>query len=298
MHNSLSFINNLFFKGSFLEIIETAKDLKEFSRNFKEKNPHKSIGLVPTMGALHNGHLALIENSKKMCDCTIVSVFVNPTQFGENEDFDKYPRKKEADISVCEKAGVDILFMPQVSEMYPFSKDLQIGFKAPSAMANVLEGKVRPEHFDGVLQVVLKLFCLTQANKVFFGKKDAQQLLIIQKMVEDLFLPLTIITCPIVRSKEGLALSSRNAYLSAEGKKNALKISQSLHTASKIIMQGIVDCNKIKEAALSVLEGLEVEYFEIVDRNLQRQKEIQKDSSLILVVVKVEGVRLLDNLWI
>lgn len=281
-----------------MKIIEKVKELQEFIAQFKKKNPQKNIGLVPTMGALHEGHLSLIKKSKETCDFTIISIFVNPTQFGEGEDFDKYPRKKEADIKACREMGVDMLFMPQVSEIYPFSKELQVTLNAPNAMANVLEGKIRTGHFNGVLQVVLKLFLLTQANKAFFGQKDAQQLLIVQKMVEDLFLPLEIVPCPIVRSKEGLALSSRNEYLSDEGKENALKISQSLSAVKDIITQGEHNAKKIKSVAMEILKDLEVEYFVITNRSLQEIEEIKKDSTLILVVARVEGVRLLDNLWI
>ncbi|CAM2948595.1 pantoate--beta-alanine ligase [Helicobacter burdigaliensis] len=274
------------------------KELQDFIKDYKAKNPTNLIGLVPTMGALHNGHLSLIESCKKECDLSVVSIFVNPTQFGANEDFSKYPRKEEADLNVCQKACVDIVFMPKVEEVYPLKEELQTTFNAPSAMVNVLEGKVRPGHFNGVLQVVSKLFFLSQANKAYFGKKDAQQLLIIQKMVEDLFLPIEIVPCPIVRSNEGLALSSRNAYLSSDGKKEALKISHSLNVAMRLIMQGELESKKIIEASLKALEGLEVEYFVIVDRSLQNQEKIKKDSTLILVVARVEGVRLLDNLWI
>lgn len=274
------------------------KELQDFIKDYKAKNPTSLIGLVPTMGALHNGHLSLIEACIKECNLSIVSIFVNPTQFGVNEDFSKYPRKEEADLNVCQKAGVDIVFMPKIEEVYPLKEEFQTTFNAPQSMVNVLEGKVRPGHFNGVLQVVSKLFFLTQANKAFFGKKDAQQLLIIQKMVEDLFLPIEIVPCPIVRSNEGLALSSRNVYLSGEGRKEALKISNSLNVAMRLIMQGEIESEKIIEAGLKALEGLEVEYFVIVDRSLQNQAKIQKDSTLILVVARVEGVRLLDNLWI
>ncbi|WP_104721587.1 pantoate--beta-alanine ligase [Helicobacter mesocricetorum] len=280
-----------------MKVFKGLKELQIFIQTYKRQNPKEIIGLVPTMGALHKGHLSLIESSKKTCDLTIVSIFVNPTQFGANEDFGKYPRKTEADLEICQRAEVDIVFMPEVAEMYPLKPSLQTTFNAPSSMANVLEGEARSGHFNGVLQVLNKLFHLIQPHKAFFGKKDAQQLLIVQKMVEDLFFPLEIIPCEIVRSEEGLALSSRNEYLSIEGKKEALKISQSLKVAMQVIMQGERESLKIKAEALKVLEGLEVEYFAIVDRNLEPILTIQKDSTLILVVAKIEGVRLLDNVW-
>ena len=280
-----------------MQIFTTTQELRHFVTNFKITHPTKTIGLVPTMGALHNGHLSLITKSKEICDCTIVSIFVNPTQFGANEDFSKYPRKKEADLNICQKAEVDIVFMPEIEQIYPLDSTLQITLNAPQSMANVLEGAARPGHFNGVLQVVLKLFSLTQPTHAFFGQKDAQQLLIIQKMVEDLFLPITIIPCPIVRTQEGLALSSRNAYLSPNGKKEALRISNALNTITKAIMQGIKDSKTLQNIGLDTLQGMEVEYFAIVNRELKPIDTIQKDSTLILIVTRVEGVRLLDNLW-
>ncbi|AWI34426.1 pantoate--beta-alanine ligase [Helicobacter apodemus] len=280
-----------------MKVIKSVKELQIFIQTYKRQNPKEVIGLVPTMGALHKGHLSLIKASKTTCDLTIVSIFVNPTQFGVNEDFSKYPRKIEADLKICQSAEVDIVFMPEIEEMYPLKSSLQTTFNAPLSMASVLEGEARSGHFNGVLQIINKLFHLIQPHKAFFGKKDAQQLLIVQKMVEDLFFPIEIIPCEIVRSEEGLALSSRNAYLSLEGKRKALKISQSLKVAMQVIMQGERESLKIKNEALRVLEGLEVEYFAIVNRELESILTIQKDSTLILVVAKVEEVRLLDNLW-
>lgn len=280
-----------------MQIFTTTQELRHFVTNFKITHPTKTIGLVPTMGALHNGHLSLITKSKEICDCTIVSIFVNPTQFGANEDFSKYPRKKEADLNICQKAGVNVIFMPEIAQIYPLDFTLQTTLNAPQSMANVLEGAARPGHFNGVLQVVLKLFALVQPTHAFFGQKDAQQLLIIQKMVEDLFLPITIIPCPIVRTQEGLALSSRNAYLSPSGKQEALKISNALNTITKAIMQGIQDSKTLQNIGLEVLSGMDIEYFVIVNKALKPIDTIQKDSTLILIVARVEGVRLLDNLW-
>lgn len=280
-----------------MKVIKSVKELQIFIQTYKRQNPKEVIGLVPTMGALHKGHLSLIKASKTTCDLTIVSIFVNPTQFGVNEDFSKYPRKIEADLKICQSVEVDIVFMPEIEEMYPLKSCLQTTFNAPLSMASVLEGEARSGHFNGVLQIINKLFHLIQPHKAFFGKKDAQQLLIVQKMVEDLFFPIEIIPCEIVRSEEGLVLSSRNVYLSLEGKRKALKISQSLKVAMQVIMQGERESLKIKNEALRVLEGLEVEYFAIVNRELESILTIQKDSTLILVVAKVEEVRLLDNLW-
>lgn len=278
-------------------IFTSASKLRNHLNDLRGTTGDKTLGLVPTMGALHNGHLSLIEKSKEQCDYTLVSIFVNPTQFAPNEDFEKYPRRKEADLSVCQKAGVDIVFMPEIEEMYPLDLGLQTTFNAPKNMANIFEGEARPGHFNGVLQVVLKLFNLTQPTKAFFGQKDAQQLLIIQKMVADLFLPLTIVSCPIVRTQEGLALSSRNVYLSENGKKEALKISSALNAITKAIMRGVQEAKALESIAFEVLGDLEVEYLAIVDRELKELSTIKKGSTLVLIVAHVEGVRLLDNLW-
>ena len=190
-----------------MKVIKSVKELQIFIQTYKRQNPKEVIGLVPTMGALHKGHLSLIKASKTTCDLTIVSIFVNLTQFGVNEDFSKYPRKIEADLKICQSVEVDIVFMPEIEEMYPLKSSLQTTFNAPLSMASVLEGEARSGHFNGVLQIINKLFHLIQPHKAFFGKKDAQQLLIVQKMVEDLFFPIEIIPCEIVRSEEGLALS-------------------------------------------------------------------------------------------
>lgn len=255
-----------------------------------------SVGFVPTMGALHRGHLSLIQASKARDDQTIVSVFVNPTQFGAGEDFERYPRKREADISVCQKAGVDCLFMPDVEEIYPNADEVLL--KAPAQAGFILEGAVRPGHFDGALRVVLKLLNLTRPTHAYFGQKDAQQLLLVQQMARDLFLPYEIVPCPTERDSDGLALSSRNAYLSPADRQEALKLSRALQEAMRAIMQGELESAKIKESALKILEGIELDYLEITDRSLRPLKRITKGNTLILVAGRMGGVRLIDNLWI
>ncbi|MDA3967981.1 pantoate--beta-alanine ligase [Helicobacter sp. WB40] len=280
-----------------MQIFKTTKDMQTFIQNYKIKNPTHKIGLVPTMGALHNGHLSLIRQSVESCELTIVSIFVNPTQFGKNEDFNKYPRKEEADINLCKSLNA-VVFMPTIDEMYPYKDDMQIKLKAPQSLSNTLEGKARAGHFDGVVQVVLKLFNIVTPHRAFFGKKDAQQLLIIKQMIEDLFLPIEIVESQIIRDENGLALSSRNAYLNDDEKNEALKISKSLREASKAIINGETNSKKIKEIATKVLEGLEIEYFEIVNKKLETIKTIEKNNTIILIVVRINGVRLLDNLWL
>ena len=190
------------------------------------------VGLVPTMGALHEGHLSLIKKAKAECDKVVVSVFVNPIQFGPSEDFDKYPRTLEEDMKLCDGEGVDVVFAPSAREMYGdcrLSNDCLTYVCPPYFYVDKLCGKSRVGHFDGVCTVVMKLFNIVQPDCAFFGQKDAQQIIIIKKMVEDLNIPIEIVQCPIVREESGLALSSRNKYLSETGKKDALVLSQILN---------------------------------------------------------------------
>ena len=254
-----------------------------------------SVGFVPTMGALHNGHLSLMQTSIAENDHTIVSIFVNPTQFLAGEDFEKYPKKEQADIKICELAGVAILFMPTPEIMY---STMEPTILAPSSKAYVLEGLARPGHFDGVLRVVLKLFHLAKPTRAYFGKKDAQQLYLIQNMVKSLFLDIDIIPCEIVREDDGLALSSRNVYLNPQERKDALLLCQSLKVATHAIIGGERDIATIKAEMLQTLLPLHVEYVEILNRDFDTIKTIEISNSIILVCAKVGTTRLIDNLWI
>ena len=255
-----------------------------------------SIGFVPTMGALHQGHLSLIQKAKVENDNLIVSIFVNPTQFLEGEDLDAYPKKDEADIKICEIAGVDILFMPTIDAMY--EKD-ELLISAPAIRGYVLEGEKRAGHFDGMLQVVMKLLNISSASKAYFGKKDAQQLVLITQMVKNYFMSVQIIPCDIVRDEQGLALSSRNVYLSKEEKQRALCLPNSLKKATELIMSGELNSNTIKKEMLKILSIADsVEYVSIVSRKFKELKKVELGSSIILVVAKVGKPRLLDNLWI
>jgi pantoate--beta-alanine ligase len=254
-----------------------------------------SVGFVPTMGALHNGHISLIKKSVKENDHTIVSIFVNPTQFLEGEDLDNYPRKIEADLKICKMAGVDAVFMPSIDTIY--NKD-EMRFLAPKIKGYILEGYFRPGHFNGVLQIVLKLLNITNPTNAYFGKKDAQQLYLIQKMVRDLFLRVKIIPCEIVREDDGLALSSRNLYLSEDERRRALSLSRSLKKATKLIMSGELDTKVIKESMEKLLEVDKLEYIEIVDRDFNSLKEVQIQNSIILIAAWVGKTRLIDNMWV
>jgi len=270
------------------------KDFEQFQKT--RANLNGTIGFIPTMGALHRGHLSLIKRSKMENDITVVSIFVNPTQFLEGEDLDKYPRKEEADITICEKIGVDILFMPTVDSVY-FKDELKIS--APAIAGYVLEGAKRPGHFDGVLQIVMKLFNIIRPDRAYFGKKDAQQLILIQKMVNDMFIPVKIIPCNTVREHDGLAMSSRNIYLSPDERKRALSISKALKRAGKMIMSGIKDTKTLKEEMINILKkDIKIEYVEIVNRALEPIDNIIENDTIILVAGRVGDTRLIDNIWI
>jgi pantoate--beta-alanine ligase len=261
-----------------------------------KKTVSGTVGFVPTMGALHQGHLSLIQQARKENEHLIVSIFVNPTQFLEGEDLDAYPRKEEADIKICELAKVDILFMPSIDDMYE-ADELCIG--APARRGYVLEGEKRPGHFDGMLQVVMKLLNLSAATRAYFGKKDAQQLALIMQMVKNYFMDVTIVPCEIVRDESGLALSSRNVYLQGDDKERALCLSRSLKRATKMVMAGELDVETIKTQMLEVLsEADKVEYVAIVDREFQALEKIEIGNTIILVAAWVGKPRLIDNLWI
>ena len=261
------------------------------------------IGLVPTMGALHEGHLSLIKKAKETCDKVVVSVFVNPIQFGPAEDYDKYPRTLENDTELCNKEGVDLVFAPSPSEMYGenirLSNDNLTYVCPPFFYVNKLCGKSRVGHFDGVCTVVLKLFNIVQPDCAFFGQKDAQQVVIIRKMVKDLNVPVEIIQCPIVRKESGLALSSRNKYLSKEGKNEALVLSKILNNIKACYRKGITNIEALKETAYSYLtEKHEMEYLEILDKDTLEEKKDADKNSIALIACRVENVRLIDNIYL
>jgi len=272
-------------------IVRTIEALQEAKRSVEG-----TIGFVPTMGALHQGHLSLIRQAREENDVVIVSVFVNPTQFLEGEDLDAYPRREEADAKICEVAGVDILFMPTIDQMYE-EDELCIG--APAVRGYILEGQKRPGHFDGMLQVVMKLLNLSSSTRAYFGKKDAQQLALVMQMVRNYFMEVQVVPCEIVRDEKGLALSSRNAYLSAEEKERALCLSRALKRATKMVMAGELESEKIKAEMLKVLEEADrVEYVAIVDRSFKELQEVEIGNTIILVAAWVGKPRLIDNIWI
>ena len=272
-----------------MQILKTIEELQ-----IARKNINGTVGFVPTMGALHNGHISLIKKAKEENDIVIVSIFVNPTQFLPGEDLDAYPRKDEADKRICQMCKVDYLFMPEISTMY---SNEEVLIKAPNK-SYILEGKTRPGHFDGVLRVVLKLFNLTQATNAYFGKKDAQQLSLIIQMVKDLFIPINIVPCEIIREDDGLALSSRNIYLDSTQRADSLLISKSLYMAGSLIAKGERDVQVVKNKIFDIMKNLEIEYVAIVDREFNELQIIEPKNTIILVVVKFGNTRLLDNIWL
>jgi len=275
--------------------------IKEVQDKVKEwKNEGLKIGLVPTMGALHEGHLSLIKKAVNCCDKVVVSAFVNPIQFGINEDFDKYPRTIEKDYKLCSENGVDILFNPDVKEMYGTNEQTNSNnftyVTPPYFYVDKLCGASRTGHFDGVCTVVLKLFNIAQPDKAFFGEKDAQQAIIIKKMVKDLNVPVEIVTCPIIRSSDGLALSSRNQYLSEEGKKEALALNKILTNINNCYLKGITDVSALKETAFSFLNSHhELEYLEFFDAEDLSEKQTADNNTRVFIACRVDGIRLIDN---
>ncbi len=259
-----------------------------------------SVGFVPTMGALHEGHLSLIRRARDENDSVVVSIFVNPTQFLEGEDLEAYPRKEEADAKICELAGVDVLFMPTIDTMY--GKD-ELKITAPAIRGFILEGTKRAGHFDGMLQIVMKLLNLIAYNKpsnfnAYFGKKDAQQLVLITQMVKNYFINVNIVPCDVVRDSDGLALSSRNIYLSKEERVRALSLSRSLKRATELVMQKEFSSSTIIEEMKKVLSEVEVEYVALVNREFEQIDRVELGNTIILVAARVGTTRLIDNLWI
>lgn len=280
-------------------LVHTIEELKKKRAEWKDLK----VGIVPTMGALHEGHLSLIKKAKATCDKVVVSVFVNPIQFGPSEDFDKYPRTLEKDMELCNSVGVDLVFAPTPKEMYGegnrLSNDTLTYVCPPFFYVNKLCGKTRVGHFDGVCTVVLKLFNIVQPDYGFFGQKDAQQVIIIKKMVKDLNVPIEIVQCPIVREESGLALSSRNKYLTEQGKKDALVLSQILKNIKACYQKGITDVSALKETAYSYLtDKHDLEYLEILDKNTLEEKANADKDSIALIACRVENVRLIDNIYL
>lgn len=278
-------------------ILKTIKEVRETLVQYKLQGL-KSVGFVPTMGFLHPGHVSLIERARKDTDVVVVSIFVNPTQFGPNEDFSKYPRDDAKDASICKKNGVDILFQPDVQEMYPEQSKTSV---CVSDITESLCGASRPGHFAGVATVVAKLFNIVTPDKAYFGEKDFQQLLLIKKMVADLNFKLEVVACPIVREADGLAMSSRNSYLGPEERRVATVLYRSLQHAQSAIQGGEKAVAKIRAGiaqAISSFDNMRIDYISVVDPDTLQEKEWIKGPTQIALAVFIGKTRLIDNISI
>ena len=274
-----------------MKILKTVHDVRKLVNQWKKES--KTIGLVPTMGYLHEGHLSLIEKCKKENDKVIVSIFVNPTQFGENEDLTSYPKDIKRDSSLCENLGVDLIFNPDASEMYQDP----CTFVNIESLSNHLCGKSRPIHFRGVCTVVSKLFIIINPDNAYFGQKDAQQLAIIKKMVKDLNFDINIVGCPIVREEDGLAKSSRNVYLNPKERKAALCLSKAINVG-KTLANTETNADKIKSEMRKIIEAeplAKIDYIEIVDNDTMQPVSEMKENTLAAMAVFIGKTRLIDN---
>lgn len=279
-----------------MELIRTPRIMREITKGLKAKS--KSIGFVPTMGALHEGHLSLIKRAKEENDITIVSIFVNPTQFAQGEDFEKYPRDLESDSEKLKKIGIDYLFYPEVNMLYPSGYST---FVSVENISNKLCGKFRPGHFLGVATIVCKLFNIINPNRAYFGQKDYQQTLIIKKMVEDLNFDVEIIVCPIIREPNGLAMSSRNSYLNDEEREAASIIYKSLLEGEKLLKANINPAEvtlKIQEILKKEPHVREIQYAGVFDPFTLDELNERRDKYLVAIAIKIGNTRLIDNILV
>ncbi len=263
----------------------------------ERRNISGSVGFVPTMGYLHEGHLSLVRRSKSETDITAVSIFVNPTQFLPHEDFETYPRDEERDLELLEKEGADLIFIPEVKDMYPDGHCTSIEVKC---LDNILEGAFRPGHFRGVATICAKLFNLVEPTRAYFGQKDAQQVLVIKKMVADLDMNLEVIACPTIREEDGLAMSSRNVYLTSEQRRSARVLSQALFEARKLWDSGERDANVLRSRMAERIEGVpgaEIEYISVADTETLTELERVNGFALASLAVKFGHIRLIDNIF-
>lgn len=280
-----------------MRIITSINDMTEFSRGAEREG--RSIGFVPTMGYLHEGHMSLCRAARSECDIVVLSIFVNPAQFGPGEDLDKYPRDMGRDRRLAEKEGVDVIFAPEVGEMYPAGSNTYVEIEGP--LAGALCARSRPGHFRGVATVVAKLFNIVAPGRSYFGQKDAQQAAIVKRMAGDLNMPVSIRVCPIVREEDGLAMSSRNVYLSREERKSALALYRSLERAEEMARGGERSAARVREEVLKVLgseKDIRVDYAEIVDADTLEAVEEIKDNTLVALAAFVRKTRLIDNVII
>ena len=275
-----------------IPVVKTVEEVRTYVKSAKREG--KTVGFVPTMGFLHEGHKSLIVRAAKENDFVVVSDFVNPTQFGPNEDFEAYPRDIEKDAEICESAGADIIFNPEASEMY----DNALTTVTVDKITKVLCGASRPGHFAGVATVVSKLFNIVAPDRAYFGEKDAQQLMVIKKMVKDLNFDIEIIGCPIIREEDGLAKSSRNTYLNSDERQAALCLSRSLNLGKELIASGETSAEVVKSAIKAEIEKeplSRIDYVEIVDLDTLESAERTDTGILTAIAVYIGKTRLIDN---
>jgi pantoate--beta-alanine ligase len=279
-----------------MEVAKTIESVRNLVKAARSKG--KKIGFVPTMGALHIGHISLVEAAVKKCDFVVVSIFVNPTQFGPSEDFEKYPRPLEADLEICIKASVDVVFAPTTEQMYPQENLTWVNVEK---LTEQLCGQFRPAHFRGVTTVCAKLFNIVAPDIAFFGQKDAQQAIVIKRMVADLNMPVEIVICPTVRQSDGLAVSSRNQYLTEEQKKDAILIYKSLKKCQEMIKAGVMETQEIVTQMRNILNHIpsaNIEYISIVDADTLQSIGQIEGKVLAAVAVKIGSARLIDNILV
>jgi len=280
-----------------LQITHTIAEGRAALRGLRTQG--RSVGFVPTMGALHEGHLSLVRAAKAACDVVVVSIFVNPTQFGPNEDFAKYPRTFEADVAALEREGVDLIFAPGAEEMYPHdTSGPATAFVDVAGVSGRLDGASRPGHFRGVSTVVAKLFNIIEPDKAFFGQKDAAQIAVLKKMVRELNFGLELVVCPIVREPDGLAMSSRNRYLSAEERRQALVLSRAVREVERMAAAGVTESWELIAAAAAVLAEepeVRVDYLKVVDPDTLEDVADMRQGALFAVAAFVGTTRLIDN---
>ncbi len=277
-----------------MEIINSIDEIKSILREIKSSG--KSTGLVPTMGFFHDGHLSLMKEAVRSCDYNVVSLFVNPIQFGQNEDLESYPRDLERDINAAKQNGIDLIFNPSVEEMYPNNYDTYVSVEN---LTKGLCGKRRPTHFRGVTTIVTKLFNIIQPDRAFFGQKDVQQSIVLKKMVQDLNMSIEIVVCPIIREQDGLAMSSRNVYLSKEERNEAPLLYKSLQNAKQMIENGEMSTTNILITLYNELSSLKtgsIDYIEVVDYQNLKPLDIINTKVLIALAVFFGKARLIDNI--
>jgi pantoate--beta-alanine ligase len=279
-----------------MQIITATSEMQSLADGFRKQG--RTIGFVPTMGFLHAGHVSLMQRARQECDVVVASIFVNPTQFGPNEDFDRYPRDEAGDRATCEAADIDVLFMPTVSAMYPDSPSV---FVSVEGISDILEGTARPGHYRGVATVVSKLFHLVKPHKAFFGQKDYQQCAVIKRMVKGLDMDVDVVVLPTVREPDGLAMSSRNSYLSADERRKAAAIYRALSVAEQLAKTGTRQPEALKnkiEAVVREEKGIEIDYLEIADPESLASLASAQDGMVLLIAVRIGRTRLIDNLVI